>query len=138
MQREESGSNREHHLPPVKGESVIRGYVRPLHGISAAGNELAPLANFLSELSLYSSWPKKGSRVDSVSRLKLRGRRLLEHFQHHSVLRTPSVFNRLRASSDIRIPEGLRTPRTGAPVAHVFARMGLVHSLTSAMTSPKL
>src|SRR5215831_6609476 len=54
MQREESGSNREHHLPPVKGESVIRGYVRPLHGISAAGNELAPLANFLSELSLYS------------------------------------------------------------------------------------
>ena len=129
MQREESGSNREHHLPPVKGESVIRGYVRPLHGISAAGNELAPLANFL---------PKKGSRVDSVSRLKLRGRRLLEHFQHHSVLRTPSVFNRLRASSDIRIPEGLRTPRTGAPVAHVFARMGLVHFLTSAMTSPKL
>jgi hypothetical protein len=52
MEREESGSNREHHLPPVKGESVIRGYVRPLHGISAAGNELAPLANFLSELSL--------------------------------------------------------------------------------------
>src|SRR5262245_27119122 len=92
MQREESGSNREHHLPPVKGESAIRGYVRPLHGISAAGNELAPLANFLSELNLYSSfrWPKKGSRVDSASRLKLRGRRLLEHFQHHSVLRSGS------------------------------------------------
>src|SRR5262245_45008342 len=87
---------------------------------------------------LFVRWPKKGSRVDSVSRLKLRGRRLLEHFQHHSVLRTPSVFNRLRASSAIRIPEGLRTPRTGAPVAHVFARMGLVHFLTSAMTSPKL
>ena len=76
----------------------------------------------------YSSfrWPKKGSRVDRVSRLKPRGRRLLEHFQHHSASGYLSVFNRLRASSDIRIPEGLRTPRTGAPVAHVFAWMGLV------------
>jgi hypothetical protein len=52
MEREESGSSREHHLPPVKDESVIRVFVRPLHGISAAGNEPAPLANFLSELSL--------------------------------------------------------------------------------------
>src|SRR5438445_12631962 len=52
MEREESGSSREHHLPPVKDESVIRVFVRPLHGISAADNEPAPLANFLSELSL--------------------------------------------------------------------------------------
>src|SRR6516164_2572408 len=49
--RRESGSSREHHLPPVKDESVIRVFVRPLHAISA-GNEPAPLANFLSELSL--------------------------------------------------------------------------------------
>jgi hypothetical protein len=31
MGREESGSGREHHLPPVKGESAIRFFVRPLH-----------------------------------------------------------------------------------------------------------
>jgi len=47
MEREESGSSREHHLPPVKDESVIRVLVRPLHGISAAGNAPAPLASFL-------------------------------------------------------------------------------------------
>src|SRR5690242_8346267 len=52
MEREESGSSREHHLPPVKDESVIRVFVRPLHGISAASNEPAPLANLLSGLSL--------------------------------------------------------------------------------------
>src|SRR5215813_548525 len=52
MEWEESGSSREHHLPPVKNESVIRVFVRPLHGISATGNEPAPLAKFLSELSL--------------------------------------------------------------------------------------
>ena len=49
MEREESGSSREHHLPPVKDESIIRVFVRSLHGISAAGNEPEPLANFLSE-----------------------------------------------------------------------------------------
>jgi hypothetical protein len=52
MEREESGSSREHHLPPVKDESIIRVFVRPLHGISAAGNEPAPSGNVLSELSL--------------------------------------------------------------------------------------
>jgi hypothetical protein len=52
MEREESGSSREHHLPPVKDESVIRVSVRPLHGITAAGNEPAPSANFPGELSL--------------------------------------------------------------------------------------
>ena len=52
MERKESGSSREHHLAPVKDESIIRGFVRLLHGMSVAGNEEAPSANVLSELSL--------------------------------------------------------------------------------------
>jgi hypothetical protein len=62
MEREESGSSREHHLPPVKDESVIRVSVRPLHGISAAGNEPAPgvegfeLADLVRRRLLVVSW----------------------------------------------------------------------------------
>src|SRR5262245_19568791 len=32
MDRKESDGSREQHLPPVKGESVVRVFVRPLHG----------------------------------------------------------------------------------------------------------
>jgi hypothetical protein len=52
MDREESGSSREHHLPPVKGETGISVFVAFLQGYFRCRQRADPSANFLSELSL--------------------------------------------------------------------------------------